>query len=262
MEGKVIKAISAIILGVIVYLAIWYLPYSIFAFLIFLIMAWAHLEYSNIFKTGKTVQLISGLVAGAALLIFVSPFSYAIVVFVLFGLFTFAMYEKTELKDNLNMMVYRWLGVCYISLTIPFWVWIRNMDFGRELILLGILPACLCDAFAYLFGKTIGKHKFAPRISPNKTWEGFFGALFGSLAGVMIVKAWLLPHLNYYFALLLAILIWLIAPLGDLFESFLKRSAGVKDSGSVIPGHGGILDRLDALFFVGPLVYIFAMILI
>jgi phosphatidate cytidylyltransferase len=110
-----------------------------------------------------------------------------------------------------------------------------------------------CDTFAYLIGRTWGRHKFAPRISPKKTWEGAIGGFVCSF-GVVMLTAWafslpLIPILG------LGILIPLATIAGDLTESMLKRSAGVKDSGSWIPGHGGLLDRVDSLIFVIPTVY-------
>jgi phosphatidate cytidylyltransferase len=110
-----------------------------------------------------------------------------------------------------------------------------------------------CDTFAYLIGRMLGRHKFAPRISPKKTWEGAIGGFVCSF-GVVMLTAWafslpLIPVLG------LGILIPLATIAGDLTESMLKRSAGVKDSGSWIPGHGGLLDRIDSLIFVIPAVY-------
>jgi phosphatidate cytidylyltransferase len=110
-----------------------------------------------------------------------------------------------------------------------------------------------CDTFAYLIGRMWGRHKFAPRISPKKTWEGAVGGFVCSF-GVVMLAAWalglpLLPVLG------LGLLIPLATIAGDLVESMLKRSAGVKDSGTWVPGHGGLLDRVDSLIFVIPTVY-------
>jgi phosphatidate cytidylyltransferase len=118
------------------------------------------------------------------------------------------------------------------------------------------LGTWICDSFAYLVGKMWGRHKFAPRISPKKTWEGTVGGFVCSFAAVMLA-AWafslsLLPIIG------LGILIPLATIAGDLTESMLKRSAGVKDTGAWLPGHGGLLDRIDSLIFVLPVVYYYA----
>jgi phosphatidate cytidylyltransferase len=112
------------------------------------------------------------------------------------------------------------------------------------------------DTFAYLTGRLFGKHKLMESISPKKTWEGFIGgALFSAIAAFSLsyLKTHNIEYSLYYG--LIAIVISIGATYGDLVESMAKRSVGIKDSGNVIPGHGGILDRLDSLLFVGPLVY-------
>ena len=103
----------------------------------------------------------------------------------------------------------------------------------------------------------MGKRKFAPMVSPNKTMEGYFGALVGALVGAFVIKYFFFPSLGALWIVGLSLIIWIVSPFGDLVESFLKRSIGVKDSGTLIPGHGGILDRLDAVIFTAPAVFIY-----
>ena len=123
------------------------------------------------------------------------------------------------------------------------------------------------DTFAYIVGKSIGKHKLIERISPKKTIEGFFGGmLFSIIAGILISKFYFEPKPYYQNTSLLiwtisAIIISVFSTLGDLIESKFKRIAGVKDSGTIMPGHGGILDRLDSIIFASPFVYLFYQIL-
>ena len=149
------------------------------------------------------------------------------------------------------------LGILYLGVSFSFWVWLRKMDYGNIAVLFAIAPACLCDTFAYAVGKACGRHKFAPKTSPNKTMEGFAGALVGSMLGVFVIWYFLVPHLEWYLPLGLAFIIWITSPFGDLIESMLKRSCNVKDSGCIIPGHGGVLDRLDALIFTAPAAYLY-----
>ncbi len=115
------------------------------------------------------------------------------------------------------------------------------------------------DSLAYFAGSRWGRHPLYPAISAKKTWEGLAGGLAGSLIGVLLAKCAFLPVLSFSSALLLAVILGFVGPLGDLFESMLKRSYGVKDSGCGIPGHGGLLDRLDSLLFAFPAVYSFCM---
>jgi phosphatidate cytidylyltransferase len=115
------------------------------------------------------------------------------------------------------------------------------------------------DTAAFYIGRTWGRKKLAPAISPGKTVEGGIGAIGGSIAGALFFKFFFLPQLPAFQALALAVGVSILGQMGDLFESLLKRSAQVKDSGKMIPGHGGLLDRIDSVLFAGPLVYFFAL---
>ncbi|MDZ7847723.1 MAG: phosphatidate cytidylyltransferase [Owenweeksia sp.] len=112
------------------------------------------------------------------------------------------------------------------------------------------------DTFAYFFGSAIGRHKLFPRISPNKTWEGFVGGIVGTLAAAIIFHHYL-PYMPLLGWLGLALVVLVFGTLGDLFESAIKRSYNIKDSGSFMPGHGGILDRIDSLLFALPMAYFY-----
>jgi phosphatidate cytidylyltransferase len=170
----------------------------------------------------------------------------------LFVLAQIFMGRADELSGSAGRLAAATMGVVYLGIAFPYWSFIERLPHGKELVLLALVPACLCDIFAYAAGKSFGRHKMASRISPNKTMEGLAGALAGSLFGTFFVKWLVLPDLPVQHAVVLSLLIWITSPFGDLVESFLKRSSGVKDSGSIVPGHGGVLDRLDALIFTGP----------
>jgi len=123
------------------------------------------------------------------------------------------------------------------------------------------------DTFAYLVGKNIGKNKLFPSVSPKKTIEGFLvGMLFSIIAGILISKYYFVPKPHYQkmsiiIWAIIAVLVSVFGTVGDLIESKFKRMAGVKDSGKIMPGHGGILDRLDSIIFVAPFVFLFYQIL-
>ena len=153
------------------------------------------------------------------------------------------------------------LGVLYIALLGSHLLSIR-MGFTQllsaHLLSFFFLILMGADAGAYYTGRAIGKHKLAPKISPGKTWEGVFGGLVAALAMAAVSHYWFFRELPLKWALPLALVMTIVGILGDLTESALKRGAGAKDAANILPGHGGILDRLDSLLFNAPLIYYFA----
>ncbi len=119
------------------------------------------------------------------------------------------------------------------------------------------------DTFAYIVGKSIGKHKLLEKISPKKTIEGFIGGIiFTVLASYIIAKYYIqIKEVNTFIWIIIALIVSIFGTIGDLIESKFKRIAGVKDSGKIMPGHGGVLDRLDSIIFAAPIVYSFYQIL-
>ena len=113
------------------------------------------------------------------------------------------------------------------------------------------------DTMAYFAGRFLGKHKLYPEVSPNKTWEGFFGGFVGAIGFLFIQRAFFFPTLTVLDCFVLGVAGSILGPAGDLCESMLKRAYGVKDSGKIIPGHGGMLDRIDALIFNAPMVLLY-----
>jgi phosphatidate cytidylyltransferase len=132
-------------------------------------------------------------------------------------------------------------------------------DAGWQWVVLLFVVTWANDTFAYFTGRFLGKRPLAPRISPKKTWEGFWGGAAGSVGGALAVKFLFLPGLSVQAAVVIGSGAAALGPIGDLSESMLKRAAGVKDSGKIIPGHGGLLDRIDAVLFVAPWVVACAM---
>ena len=134
-----------------------------------------------------------------------------------------------------------------------------NARSGAYYVLYFILVTKFSDTGAYVVGSLLGKHKMIPRISPGKTWEGFAGGILAS-TGASMLFAWLagprLVGMNLLHAIVLGVLLSVAAVIGDLIESLFKREAKVKDSSQLIPGHGGVLDRLDSLLFVFPVSYV------
>lgn len=158
---------------------------------------------------------------------------------------------KTGLLDAAVLL----FGVFYVAWLLGHLILIRHMTDGSFLIFFLFLVTWANDTAAYYVGTFWGRHQMAPRISPKKTWEGAIGGVLGSVAAAFACRAWFLDSLSATDAAALGLLVGVMAPLGDLCESVLKRSAGVKDSGGIIPGHGGVLDRMDSLIFTAPVLY-------
>ena len=129
---------------------------------------------------------------------------------------------------------------------------------GAWLMLFVAVCVWATDTFAYFVGKALGRHKLAPRLSPAKTVEGFVGGLLGAIAAGIAFAAWI--HLPLWIGGAIGGIAGIAGPLGDLFESALKREIGLKDFGHILPGHGGILDRFDSLLFVTPLAYLLLLV--
>jgi phosphatidate cytidylyltransferase len=148
-------------------------------------------------------------------------------------------------------------GMIYIPLLISFLVLIRNQADGMIWIFLILAVIFAGDTSAYYFGSYLGRHKLCPAVSPGKTIEGSIGGLAANLLIGSLVKFFFLPTLPWALSLLFFLVIGIAGQAGDLFESMLKRSSSVKDSGGLLPGHGGFLDRIDALLFAAPIAYLF-----
>ncbi len=128
---------------------------------------------------------------------------------------------------------------------------------GREAALLLILTVALSDTFQYYSGRMLGRRPLAPIVSPNKTIEGALGGFLGAAAALAIIGHWWLPQMSLPARVTLGCAMAAVGIVGDLFESLLKRSVHMKDASTVIPGHGGVLDRIDALLFAAPVFYVF-----
>jgi phosphatidate cytidylyltransferase len=153
------------------------------------------------------------------------------------------------------------LGVLYVVLLGGHLVALRvgfTPQLSKHLLSFFFLVIMGADTAAYYGGRLFGKHKLAPTISPGKTWEGAVAGMLGSLLLAVGAYYWFFPELPLKFALPLAAIMNVLSVIGDLTESALKRSAGAKDTANVLPGHGGVLDRLDSLLFNAPVIYYFA----
>ena len=148
-------------------------------------------------------------------------------------------------------------GILYVGWLLSYLVALRGLDDGRNWVFFALFTTFASDTAAFFTGKALGKHRLAPHISPGKTWEGVIGGILGA---IIFSLFFMLPtplslHLNWGQAIFLGSLVSIFGQLGDLVESLFKRNMGVKDSGRLLPGHGGALDRMDSIVFAGIVVY-------
>ena len=167
-----------------------------------------------------------------------------------------APFEKMMMSCGVTLLGVGWvflLGSHLIGVRVGF-----PFVLGKHLLAFFFLILMGSDSGAYFAGRAFGSHKLAPKISPGKTWEGAIGGMLTSLLFAALAHAWFFPELPLKWALPLAAAMTILGVLGDLAESAVKRGADVKDAASLLPGHGGLLDRLDSLLFSAPLLYYFA----
>jgi phosphatidate cytidylyltransferase len=202
------------------------------------------------------------MVAGAGLtallcwqrpLLFQAGLTAAVLTFALVFLFRFR--DLTTVATHLAGIFF---GFLYLPLLLGHLALLRFLPFGRQWIFLVLVIIMIGDSVAYFVGSAIGRRRLYPAISPKKSLEGALGGLLGSILGALLCKVIFFPQLTVIDCLLLGTGLGLLGQVGDLFESMLKRACGVKDSGTMIPGHGGLLDRLDSLLFAFAPAYYYA----
>jgi phosphatidate cytidylyltransferase len=180
------------------------------------------------------------------------------------GLFFFAWIFhllKGPLAEAPTLAAHLITGALYGGLGLSALAALRLIPSGLDWVFCALIITWGNDTCAYFAGRALGRHKLYPAVSPNKTWEGFFGGMAGSIGGLLIAKATFFPALTVADCVIVGALGGVLGPMGDLCESMLKRAYGVKDSGRAIPGHGGMLDRIDALLFNAPMVFLYAIYL-
>jgi phosphatidate cytidylyltransferase len=215
--------------------------------------------YALSLPNSKGIERVVGIGLGLALSAVVSYGNTAVVspflVLLLLLLAILFLGIPQDLSSTISHMAMILFGILYIGFLLSYVSLIRNMVDGKKWVLFLVITVWSGDIFAFLSGSLLGRHKLYPKISPNKTYEGLAGAIIGSIVVALAFALLFMPKLEMGFCLLLAIGLAVLGQLGDFTESMLKRSAQVKDSGSLIPGHGGMLDRLDSFLFSAPFLH-------
>lgn len=178
--------------------------------------------------------------------------------FILVGaLAAYAWWGSTTIDAGIRDVALSFFGTAYIGLPLTFLTLIRDLPDGLLIAFGLVLSVGASDVFAYFAGSLFGRHKLAPKISPKKSWEGLFGGTIGSIGVWWIVGTLTEPAFSAWVAILFGVAITLAGLVGDLFASRIKREAGVKDSGTLLPGHGGMFDRIDSMLTAIPVAFVF-----
>ena len=270
MKELLIRSVSGLVMGLVLLCSVWLSPWAYAAVLLFIVFVGTS-EMSKLMQTNAPFDLIMGeafsivsFVLAALVALGVVPMKWLSLELLFLVLpFLYALFSKT--KDAKHVLTYVYASLFFLCLPsammlFMFWPeWFGDMA-GKGVI---ILIYCLLwsnDIFAYLTGRLLGKHKLFPRISPGKTIEGSIGGLLFTVIAVAIFSHYA-EWLSLPAAVGMAAIAVVFGTLGDLSESMLKRQAGVKDSGKLIPGHGGILDRFDSVMFSVPFIFVYLLLL-
>jgi phosphatidate cytidylyltransferase len=236
----------------------------IFSLVITAILAAAAWEFWRIFKKGGYSPSVTLLMGGVILVsisraIFNLQYSdlvISVIVTVSLAWFVFA-FEKGENQAAVDFGITLG-GIFYLGWLGSYLISLRAQPDGTHWLLLTIAAISLADAGAYIFGRRFGTHKMCPRVSPHKTWEGYIGGIFFSALFTSLIAAlWgqSVPGISWQDGLILALVMGILGPLGDLGESLFKRQFGIKDSSNLIPGHGGVMDRIDTWIWAAAICY-------
>jgi len=264
-KNLVLRAVSAGVLLPVVLVLLWMSPQST-AGLLGVCAALCAWEFYTIALKGRDAAQLLGVLAAAALpvLLVLWPERFPHLALAGAGALLIVVFSYYLLAGPLPEAPVRvsmvFTGVFYCGLLFSAAAGLRAQSQGFQWVFLLVVLTFGNDTGAYAAGRTFGRHKLYPAVSPGKTWEGFFGGMLAALAGAFVARATFLPELTVADVFLVAIPTSVLGPLGDLSESMLKRAYGVKDSGKIIPGHGGLLDRVDALLFNAPYLYLYVLL--
>ncbi len=262
------RILSGLVLAFLVCLFIVFLPTAILKLVITFLVILASNELIKILfpQSSRSITayiLITTSIFSLSLMFYYSSPTYWIYCIPLLLILTLTLFIflPFPVESSLQHLPKTFLAIFYPGVLLSFLGLIRDLPHGSSWLFSVLAATFGADTGAYIFGKNFGKHKLAPHVSPGKTIEGLVGGILFSIAVLFFVNYLIFHFLDAKSCFILGILIGLFGPLGDLSESLLKRGAGVKDSGNLIPGHGGLLDRIDALLFTSPVVYYYAVLI-
>jgi len=249
------RVLTALILIPILVYIVQFAPVAVCIGVIFVAMLLALQEYLSLVDIRVSFRVVSSLIAATATLVHIWPQFYFVLLIGAMLLLMLALFSSLELAAGFRAAVSSFFGAAYVGGLMGFLIAVRMWNGGEDFLMMLLIIIWAGDSFAYFAGKSFGRHKLSPAVSPNKTWEGAIaGFVFGIVAAVLC-KFTFIPGIQLVHAIGLGAVVGISGQIGDLCESIVKRAAKVKDSGGMIPGHGGMLDRVDSLLFGAPAMY-------
>jgi phosphatidate cytidylyltransferase len=249
------RVLTALILIPAIVYVVQFAPVAVCIAVIFVAMLLASQEYFSLVEIPVSFRIVSSLIAAIAALVHIWPQFYVLLMIGAMLVLTLALFSGLELGAALYAAVSGFFGAAYVGGLMGFVIAVRIWDGGEDFLMMLLIIIWAGDSFAYFAGKSFGRNKLFPAVSPNKTWEGAVaGFVFGIVAAV-VCKFTFIREIQLVHAVGLGAVVGIFGQIGDLCESIVKRAAKVKDSGGIIPGHGGMLDRVDSLLFGAPAMY-------
>ena len=249
---------AAVVLPVFIAYVYYLPPFPYFLGLIIVVGMITMRELFNMYRVPAGLNLAGVLAGGILLYVFSQYPEYALhgIFFAVTALILHRMFWAETPSGSMSDLGPVGIGYLYIAICISFHWSLREMENGLAYTFVLYLSVWLADSMAYYIGTYMGRHKLCPSISPKKTVEGAVGSILGGILGVVIAKfVFDISNMSVLCAVATGIVIGITALTGDLIESIFKRDAGVKDSGTLMPGHGGIFDRIDGMLISGPVLY-------
>ena len=270
LSKRILVAIFGIpVVIILIFAGGWY--FFLLISIISLIAQWEFYEMQK--KKNFQPQRINGIIAGILILLGLQTGEWQIIgiglVFIIMLILAFEMFRHHEnASTNIGITL---VGVLYLPVFLGTLIHTKlytdhvfsSVQYaGFKYVVMILITIWICDTFAYTFGKLLGRHKLYEKVSPNKTIEGGVAGLIGAILTVVIIKIFNILPLDWFSTIVIGTAIGIFGQIGDLVESWFKRDAGVKDSSALLPGHGGMLDRLDSLIFLSPIILILTILLV
>lgn len=259
--------LTGIILAVALLLVIVFGPLELLAAVITLCIIGGVWEYNGIvfghgFLKEKVESLLLAILIPGVVLFGDAQLLVALLAFAIIAVFIVFLWKVNETNFDVSSVAKVIFGMVYIPLLTSHFILLRKLDSGIYWILLVLVISIVGDTVALYVGKSLGKRKLIPLVSPGKTVEGTIGLIVGGTIAAFIFGYYLMPRISLIHFLILGCVAGIIGQLGDLCESAIKRNYGRKDASSLLPGHGGLMDRMDSLIFVAPFVYYYRIFVI